>query len=86
MEDSAASADFLVEIGTEELPPRALLDLQAAFTSGLESALRKARLNCNSLQSFATPRRLAVLVTGLQLTQSSKNQATWAADPASLRH
>ena len=72
MEDSAASADFLVEIGTEELPPRALPDLQAAFTSGLESALRKAKLNCNSLQSFATPRRLAVLVTGLQLTQSSK--------------
>ncbi|SVA25268.1 uncharacterized protein METZ01_LOCUS78122, partial [marine metagenome] len=38
MEDSAANADFLVEIGTEELPPRALPDLQAAFTSGLESA------------------------------------------------
>ena len=72
MEDSAASADFLVEIGTEELPPRALPNLQAAFATGLESALRKARLSFSGLQSFATPRRLAVLVTGLQLRQAPK--------------
>ena len=72
MADSPANADFLVEIGTEELPPRALPDLQAGFASGLETALRKARLNFNELQSFATPRRLAVLVTGLQLQQTPK--------------
>ena len=72
MAASPASADFLVEIGTEELPPRALPDLQAAFADGLESAIRKAELNFDGLQSFATPRRLAVLVTGLQLQQAPK--------------
>lgn len=72
MAESAASADFLVEIGTEELPPRALPNLQAAFATGLEAAIQKAELNFSGLQSFATPRRLAVLVSGLQLHQTPK--------------
>jgi len=36
--------DFLVEIGTEELPPKALRKLMDAFASGVQSGLEKARL------------------------------------------
>jgi len=54
--------DFLVEIGTEELPPKALRLLEQAFAGDLVAALAKAGLKHGEVQSFATPRRLAVLV------------------------
>lgn len=57
--------DFLVEIGTEELPPKALRQLEQAFSAGIESGLTKAALAHGALQSFATPRRLAVRVRRL---------------------
>jgi glycyl-tRNA synthetase beta chain len=65
----AATADFLVEIGTEELPPKSLADLEHAFAGQIEDGLRGASLGFASLSSYATPRRLAVLVSGLKLTQ-----------------
>jgi glycyl-tRNA synthetase beta chain len=63
------SKDFLVEIGTEELPPKSLKSLMTAFTLGLEPQLRKAHLDHVAIKGFATPRRLAVLVTGLNEQQ-----------------
>lgn len=63
------TADFLVEIGTEELPPKSLVDLERAFASQLQDGLKGASLSFSTLRSFATPRRLAVLVGGLQLEQ-----------------
>jgi glycyl-tRNA synthetase beta chain len=57
--------DFLVEIGTEELPPLALKGLSQAFETALTAALDTARLRHGRVQRFATPRRLAVLVKGL---------------------
>ena len=57
-----AKRDFLVEIGTEELPPKALRLLEQAFAGDLASGLAKAGLKHGELRSFATPRRLAVLV------------------------
>ncbi len=61
--------DFLVEIGTEELPPKALRLLERAFAGGLASGLAKAGLKHGELRSFATPRRLAVLVRRLAARQ-----------------
>ncbi|MFZ1870648.1 MAG: glycine--tRNA ligase subunit beta [Steroidobacteraceae bacterium] len=61
--------DFLVEIGTEELPPKALRLLQQAFAGELTSGLTKAGLKHGELRSFATPRRLAVLVRRLAAQQ-----------------
>lgn len=61
--------DFLVEIGTEELPPKALLKLSEAFASGLTAGLKQASLDFQFFKTFAAPRRLAVLVTGLSLEQ-----------------
>jgi len=63
------TADFLVEIGTEELPPKSLRELEQAFATHVGEGLRTASLACSALQSFATPRRLAVLVRDLALTQ-----------------
>jgi len=63
------TADFLVEIGTEELPPKSLADLERAFARHVEDGLRGASLGFSGLRSFATPRRLAVLVSGLQTEQ-----------------
>jgi glycyl-tRNA synthetase beta chain len=63
------AADFLVEIGTEELPPKSLANLERAFASHLEDGLTAAALAYTRVQSFATPRRLAVLITELRLSQ-----------------
>ncbi|HPF25788.1 MAG TPA: glycine--tRNA ligase subunit beta [Steroidobacteraceae bacterium] len=64
--------DFLVEIGTEELPPLALPALEQAFIAGIEQGLRDAALPHAALQSFATPRRLAVRVERLASEQPSQ--------------
>jgi len=65
--------DFLVELGTEELPPKALSKLSKAFETGILDGLKKESLSFESVKRFATPRRLAVLVSGLQEKQADKN-------------
>jgi len=62
-----SSKDFLVEIGTEELPPRALAALSAAFTDAIVAGLAQRNLSHGEVHSFATPRRLACLIKTLQL-------------------
>lgn len=64
--------DFLVELGTEELPPKALSKLSAAFSKGIVDGLKEAGLSHSVVQSFAAPRRLALLVEGLQEAQADK--------------
>ncbi len=54
--------DLLVELGTEELPPRALPALSQGFADGLQTALSTAGVAIGAVEAFATPRRLAVLV------------------------
>lgn len=64
-----ANRDLLVEIGTEELPPKSLLDLSLAFQRELETGLAERNLAFSATRPFATPRRLAVIVSGLQARQ-----------------
>jgi glycyl-tRNA synthetase beta chain len=64
--------DFLVELGTEELPPLALPDLERAFAAGIRQGLAEAGLPHGELRSFATPRRLAVLVRDLAVMQPAQ--------------
>ncbi|WP_153001115.1 glycine--tRNA ligase subunit beta [Thiomicrospira sp. XS5] len=66
------TADFLVEIGTEELPPKALKTLSKAFMEGVKAGLDEAELNYDVAQAYASPRRLAVRVEGLQTRQEDK--------------
>ena len=65
--------DLLVEIGTEELPPKALKSLGLAFKSGVENGLGAEDLAFSGISWFATPRRLAVLVEGLAESQPDRN-------------
>ncbi len=64
-----SARDFLVEIGTEELPPKALPDLERAFRDGVVGGLASAGLTHGEVRSYATPRRLAVLVGALAARQ-----------------
>jgi glycyl-tRNA synthetase beta chain len=57
--------DLLVELGTEELPPKALRALELALAEGLSTRLTQAGLVVAALESFATPRRLAVHIRRL---------------------
>lgn len=61
--------DFLFEIGAEELPPLSLLPLSTALSAHIESGLRKAGLLHGTVHTYATPRRLAVLVEQLEVCQ-----------------
>ncbi|NHA15817.1 glycine--tRNA ligase subunit beta [Thioalkalivibrio sp. XN279] len=65
-------ADFLVELGTEELPPKALPALEQAFRDGLVARLAEARLAHGQVESFASPRRLAVKVQRLETRQADQ--------------
>ena len=59
------SKDLLIEIGTEELPPKALKKLSLAFLASVKSDLEKIGLSFGSIKPFASPRRLALLVSEL---------------------
>jgi len=63
---------LLLEIGTEELPPKALLKLALAFANGMRDGLDKAELEFDKVNYFATPRRLTVMITGLNAEQTDK--------------
>jgi glycyl-tRNA synthetase beta chain len=63
---------FLVEIGTEELPPKALRALSEAFTTGIKRGLDDASLDHGEVFSYATPRRLAVKILALQPRQQDQ--------------
>ena len=69
---NARASDFLVELGTEELPPLALPELEKAFAAGIRQGLAEAGLPHGELRSFATPRRLAVLVRDLAVMQPAQ--------------
>ena len=64
--------NFLVEIGTEELPPKALKTLATSFADNVETELNQAGLSFDKIEWFAAPRRLAVKVLNLATQQPSK--------------
>jgi glycyl-tRNA synthetase beta chain len=59
------SANLLIEVFTEELPPKSLRRLGDAFSEGIYASLKAAGLasDASKVTGFATPRRLAVLIT-----------------------
>lgn len=68
-----SAQDFLVELGTEELPPKALNTLADAFLAGIEKGLQTAGLKFEAKKVYAAPRRLAVLLTALETQQPDRN-------------
>ncbi|MEX0603372.1 MAG: glycine--tRNA ligase subunit beta [Marinobacter sp.] len=67
-----ATQDFLVELGTEELPPKALKTLSEAFTQGIVNGLDTAGITYGAVESFGAPRRLAVRIRDLADAQPDK--------------
>ncbi len=65
--------DFIFELGCEELPSGSVWPLADEFANQLLAALDKAQLSYGEVKRFATPRRLAVLIEGLQSEQKSQS-------------
>ena len=63
---------LLIELGTEELPPKSLKTLATAFYDGIKSQLDNNDLTYSDIKWFATPRRLAVQVAELTAKQADK--------------
>ncbi len=72
MEDMEKTRDLLVEIGTEELPPKSLQVLSEAFEQGFGDQLRQHHLGFSRIEPFATPRRLGLLVRKLATHQPDR--------------
>ncbi|MFT6778965.1 MAG: glycyl-tRNA synthetase beta chain [Paraglaciecola sp.] len=65
--------NLLIEIGTEELPPKSLSKLALAFRDNIQVGFTDNNLTFNQVNWYASPRRLAVVVEGLYEFQADKN-------------
>ena len=63
---------LLIEIGTEELPPKALRRLAEVFATGVEKGFENASLKFSSIKAWAAPRRLALLIRDLPVAQEDR--------------
>ncbi len=64
--------DLLFELGCEELPPKSLLTLSHALLKAVETGLKEAQLAYSTARSYASPRRLAIIIKDLNNTQADK--------------
>ena len=71
------SADFLVEIGTEELPPKVLRQLCDSFAEGITSRLSAEQLQFGEVTVYGAPRRLALLIKDLETQTPDQDVVNW---------
>ena len=71
------SADFLLELGTEELPPKNLRRLMDALRDNVVAGLQQHELSFGDVHAYASPRRLAVLVEQLAAQTPQKELTVW---------
>jgi glycyl-tRNA synthetase beta chain len=65
--------DLLLEIGCEELPPKSLQTLAESLAYQIDQGLQQAELTRDKIESFATPRRLGILIKSLSNVQPERN-------------
>lgn len=65
--------NLLIELGTEELPPKNLKKLSDAFSQGIVDGLSEAGFELGDVQSYAAPRRLAVLINDVADSQPDRD-------------
>lgn len=65
--------DLLIELGGEELPPKALRKLMDAFRDGITEGLQQHGLQHTGVKAYASPRRLAVIVSSLDAQQADQS-------------
>ncbi|MGN6655884.1 MAG: glycine--tRNA ligase subunit beta, partial [Rhodanobacter sp.] len=70
-----AGKSLLIELGTEELPPRALDELSAAFLRGITGGLaaRGVDAGLDQAMAYASPRRLAVYIPAVAAAQPEQS-------------
>lgn len=68
-----STTDLLIEIGTEELPPKTLNKLSAALTAHLCKSLKEAGIEHSDVKSYSSPRRLAVLASDVAAFQADQH-------------
>ncbi|MET0232013.1 MAG: glycine--tRNA ligase subunit beta [Rhodanobacteraceae bacterium] len=75
----SSDASLLIEIGTEELPPKSLDELAAAFASGVRDGLakRSVAFDAAGAKTYASPRRLAVFVPRVARIQPDSIEEIW---------
>lgn len=71
------SKDFLVEIGTEELPPKVLRQLSETFAAGIVQHLEEQQLSFGEMNVYAAPRRLAVQINDLAEQTPDQDMVSW---------
>ena len=70
-----SQADFLFELGTEELPPKSLMALSRALESSITGQLKELGLEHGQVIPYATPRRLAVIIEALEVQQADRHES-----------
>jgi glycyl-tRNA synthetase beta chain len=70
-------ADLLFELGTEELPPKVLMNLSDALVEGIQKGLGEHKLTFGQVDSFAAPRRLAIIVKSLEIRTPDTESVSW---------
>ena len=68
-------ADFLFELGTEELPPKSLMVLSKALELSMTGQLKELGLSHDLVTSYATPRRLTLIIDALQVRQADRQES-----------
>ena len=64
--------DFLLELGTEELPPKLLVKLSSSLKDNIISELKQLNISTSNVIAYATPRRLAITIAELQSKQQDQ--------------
>lgn len=65
--------NLLVELGTEELPPKNLKAMMQSLQSAFQQGLQEAQLEFKEVKAYATPRRLSLVVENLSASQPEQN-------------
>lgn len=68
-------ADLLFELGTEELPPKSLSNLSKALEASVLDQLKTLGLDYAQVVSYATPRRLGLTISALQVQQADRQES-----------
>ena len=64
--------DFLLELGTEELPPKLLVKLSSSLKDNIINELKQLNISTSNVIAYATPRRLAITIAELQSKQQDQ--------------
>ncbi|MCD4651907.1 MAG: glycine--tRNA ligase subunit beta [Candidatus Cloacimonetes bacterium] len=72
MSDKRQTSDFLLELGVEELPVDYIRPAITAIEQEFKNQLQTLKLDYSKIKTYSTPRRLAVIISDLQMWQKDE--------------